>query len=405
MDGIRLLHSLGLRNFLSFGDPGVTVPLEPLNVLIGPNCSGKSNLIEAIGLLQAAPKDLMAPIREGGGVAEWLWKAPERAPAAEVVAIAGNPRGKMPLRYKLSFSSVGQRFEVVDEAIENERPHDGMDDVYFYYRYQDGHPAMNIRITSGDERGEHSSDRVRRSLRKEDLSPQQSVLSQRKDPDQYPEITYLGDRFADIRMYRDWNFGRYTAPRLPQKPDLPEDFLLEDASNLGLVLNDLQHRPGVGTVLLSHLQFLYENVEAITTRIHGGTVQVFVHERGLKQPVPATRLSDGLLRYLCLLSVLCHPEPPPLVCMEEPELGLHPDVLPRIAELLVDASQRMQLVVTTHSDVLVSALSETVGAIVVCERDEGGSRLRRLDPEELGAWLDQYSLGELWRMGEIGGTR
>ncbi len=146
-------------------------------------------------------------------------------------------------------------------------------------------------------------------------------------------------------------------------------------------------------------------MEDLTTPIQGGTVQVFIHEKGLHNPIPATRLSDGTLRYLCLLTILCHSAPPPFVCIEEPESGVHPDILPTLADLLVDASRRTQLIVTTHSDTLVSALSAVSEAVLVCERDADGSRLRRLDPDQLQIWLEQYSLGELWRMGEIGGTR
>jgi predicted ATPase len=105
-----------------------------------------------------------------------------------------------------------------------------------------------------------------------------------------------------------------------------------------------------------------------------------------------------------LLTILCHPSPPPLVCIEDPEIGLHPDILPRLARLLLAASERTQLVVTTHSDVLVSALSEVPEAVVVCERDDSGTRLRHLDPESLDEWLENYTLGELWRMGEVGGN-
>jgi predicted ATPase len=191
---------------------------------------------------------------------------------------------------------------------------------------------------------------------------------------------------------------------MPQKPDLPEDFLLEDASNLGLVLNNLQYRMGT-KALVEQLKKFYEPVEEIQPRISSGTVQLFLREAGLSQPVPATRLSDGTLRYLCLLTILCHPEPPPLICIEEPELGLHPDILPTIAELLIDASQRTQLIVTTHSDTLISALSKVPEAVLVCELDQDGTHLRRLSREPLEEWLDRYALGEVWRMGEIGGVR
>ena len=138
-------------------------------------------------------------------------------------------------------------------------------------------------------------------------------------------------------------------------------------------------------------------------QIEGGTVQVFLQEENCS--VPATRLSDGTLRYLCLLAILCHPTPPAVICIEEPELGLHPDVLPTLAELLKEASERTQLFITTHSDVLVDAMSDRPEVVLIAEKGPTGTSLTRLDPKELAPWLEKYRLGELWTRGEIGGTR
>ena len=121
--------------------------------------------------------------------------------------------------------------------------------------------------------------------------------------------------------------------------------------------------------------------------------------------VPATRLSDGTLRYLCLLAILCDPDPPPLICIEEPELGLHPDILPKLADLLVLTSQRTQLIVTTHSDILVDAMTDCPEVVVVCEKHERKTEMHRLKKEELTSWLAKYRLGQLWTRGQIGGTR
>jgi predicted ATPase len=408
----RLIRSIKLTNFLSFGPQSQVLELESLNVLIGPNASGKSNVIEALDLLRATADDLTAPIRAGGGVDEWLWKGNNsiKSPIAELNVTVYDPNAyyRLLLRHRLAFSMVGQRFELVDEAIENERPEfDGAADVRFFYRYQNGRPVLNVRrATDSPEYGNRNDDPYfTRSLRQEDLVPDQSVLSQRKDPHQYPEITYLGKQYRQFKLYREWNLGRYTPPRLPQKTDLPNDFLLEDASNLGLVLNDLEYRSGLQTTLREKLQEFYDKFTRISVRIHGGTVQVFLEEKGMRQPIPATRLSDGTLRYLCLLAILCHPEPPPLIAIEEPELGLHPDILPSLAQLLVEASHRTQLVVTTHSDTLVDALSSTPEAVIVCEKRDGATSMNRLNRDDMGAWLENYSLGQLWRRGEIGGNR
>ena len=247
------------------------------------------------------------------------------------------------------------------------------------------------------------SDGRNRQLRPEEVESQQSILAQRKDPDHYPELTYLGDEFGRIRLYREWSFGRYTPPRLPQKADLPNDYLVEDCKNLGLVVNRLKREPMVKASILEAIQVLYEGVTDFDVSIEGGTVQVFLHEG--KITVPATRLSDGTLRYLCLLAILCHPKPPRLVCIEEPELGLHPDILPTLGDLLREASERSQLVVTTHSDVLVDVLTDIPESVVICEKHHGETAMQRLSRADLSKWLKRYSLGELWSKGELGGNR
>ena len=156
---------------------------------------------------------------------------------------------------------------------------------------------------------------------------------------------------------------------------------------------------------MEHLREADESIEGFSTKVLGGTIQLFLHYSGLKAPVPATRLSDGTIRYLCLLTVLSHPEPPPLVCLEEPELGLHPDLLPRLADLLVEASHRMQLIVTTHSDVLVDGLTKVPEAVIICEKQNGSTKMSRRTSTDLAVWLKDYGLGQLWRSGEIGGNR
>lgn len=386
-----LIHSVKLNNFLSFGPSADAVPLRPLNVIIGPNGAGKSNLLESVALLQSAPEQLLKPIREGGGVRDWLYKGSSGTPVASLDVVLDNPRGPQRLRYCLKFTEVGQRFQIVDEQIENEKPASkGYQQADFYYHFNNGRPVLNVK----DER---------RALQQEDVDLEKSILSQRRDPDQYPEVTYLGQVLGKIRLYREWTFGRYTPPRLPQKADLPNEYLEPDGSNLGLVLNRLRRDPEVKRRLLTALQALYDGIDDYDVQIEGGTVQVFFHEG--RFTVPATRLSDGTLRYLCLLAVLCHPNPPPLVCIEEPELGLHPDVLPTLAELLKEASTRTQLIVTTHSDVLVDAMSDQPEAVLVAEKSEAGTTLTRLDAERLKPWLEKYRLGQLWTRGEIGGTR
>ena len=399
MEGKRFIHKIKLQNFLSYGSQGEEIELEPLNVLIGRNSAGKSNLIEAISILKATPTDLPAPFRQGGGINEFLWKGEGSNSIANIDVILNySERHRKILHYNLSITEVGQRLELVDEFLQNKEPYLGEEDVYFYYRYQNGRPVLNInRIT--DDGGTFE-----RHLRREDLILDQSVLSQRKDPDLYPELSYVSTEFSKIGLYRHWQMGRNSEPRNAQKADLPLHPLLEDGSNLGLFLKNLQRKLGQRKII-EYMEKFYEEAEELDVSIYGGTVQIFIREKGLIQPIPATRLSDGTLRYLFLMALLLDPTPPPLICIEEPELGLHPDILPTIAEMLIEASQRTQLIVTTHSDSLVSALSQYPESVVICERDDTGSHLRRLEPDKLKDWLENYTLGDLWRMGEIGGNR
>jgi predicted ATPase len=404
MDGKSFIERLVLKNLLSYSDVGPPIELRPLNVLIGPNASGKSNLIEALRLLNAAPSHITDPIVDGGGINDWLWKGNPGVPTATIAAVVAYPHANQLLRYALRFGSDGQQFTLVDEVIEPATAEERAEDRPHFYRYRHGQPTLMVRTSLETPLGT-TEGRTLRTLAPHDLKRDESVLAQRKDPDLYPELTYLGDQFNRIRFYHDWNFGSRAEVRGPHPADEYSDFLFEDAGNLSLVLNRLDQRSDTAERLLELLRKFYEPVTRITTSIVSGTVQVYLHERGLQRPIPATRLSDGTLRYLSLLAILLDPSPPPLVCLEEPELGLHPDILPTVADLLLDAAQRTQLIVTTHSEVLVSALSRVPEAVIICERDERGTQLRRLDAEQLQEWLEEYSLGQLWRMGQLGGNR
>ena len=386
-----LIRHLTPKNFLSFGPGNPGIELKALNLLIGPNGSGKSNLIEAISLIRSAPKEFREVTRKGGGVAEWIWKGGPKEPAS-VDCVVNNPKDLMPLRHVLSFRAVAQAFSLEDERVEREHPQAGQQDVYFFYRYQHGQPVVN------------TSDHGKRSLARESIEPDRSILAQRRDPEAYPELAWLAHNYERVRIYREWAFGRNAVFRDPQKSDNRNDVLEEDFSNLGLFLNRLKTRfPVAKKAILNGLKDLYEGIHDFDVLVEGGTVQVFFTEGDFV--IPATRLSDGTLRYLCLLAILCDPEPPPLICIEEPELGLHPDILPKLGDLLRAASERTQIIVTTHSDILVDTMTETPDAVIVCTKNQGQTTMERLNPDDLSEWLQKYRLGQLWTKGEIGGTR
>lgn len=390
---VPLLESVTLDGFLSYGPDPVTVRLEPLNVLIGPNGSGKSNFVEAIALLRALPRDLPLPIREGGGVRDWLWKGPPARQEARLEAVFSQKIADLPvpeIRYTLCFGAQGDGFVVLDERVENREADAGEPKPFFYFGYEKSRPMLSV--TGG----------LRRELRREDIDPTQSILSQRRDPDAYPELAAIASRLGSIRIYRDWAFGPQAPIRQSCRADVRSDFLSESFDNLPARLAVLKRDPTTKARILEHLRDLGGGFDDIEIVPEGGRLQLYLTEGSFN--LAAHRLSDGTLRYLALLAVLLDPQPPPLVVIEEPELGLHFDMMPKVAALLEQAARSTQLVVTTHSDTLVDALSNP-GSVLVCERDKDTASPTRLDPEALRSWLETYTLGTLWTRGDIGGTR
>jgi len=392
-----ILRRLTPSGFLSFGPEGIDLELGTLNILIGPNGSGKSNFIEALALLRATPnsddsssRSFTGALRTGGAWDEWTWKGPNGVQAAYVGLKAES--GVFDLVHSLNILLISGLQATIAQEVVQRAPLTGTGtESAFTFTSSFGGGTI--------QRGKQSPV----SLPKGRISSTQSVLAQLKDPDQYLEFALLTQGYDRVMIYREWAFGRNSALRSPQRSDSRNDRLEEDFSNLGLFLSRLQRTPKAKMRLIAALQQLYPGIVDFFTVIEGGSVQIFLTEGDIT--VPAVRLSDGTLRYLCLLSILCDPNPPLVVCIEEPELGLHPDVLPSLAKLLVEASQRTQLIVTTHSEVLVDAMTDHPETIVVCEKHEGRTTMRRLRKDDLTEWLGKYRLGELWSRGHIGGNR
>lgn len=389
-----LIRHLKPRNFLSFGPENEGIELKALNLLIGPNGSGKSNFIEAISFIRATPKDIRDVFLNGGGVAEWIWKGKPSNPACVEVELHGDS-SDLSICHGLSFQRRGISYELEDEWIWT-TPQNSEDRWIFYHQKHEGHTLLRVR-SEDDENVSYLRKLPTKS------GSRLSILSKRTDPDFYPELALLGEKYGRVKIYREWSFGRQSVFREPQKADMRNDGLEEDFSNLGLFLSRIKRNIPAKRIFLEELKNLYQNIDDFDVFVEGGAVQVFFIEGNFS--IPATRLSDGTLRYLCLLAILCDPEPPPLICIEEPELGLHPDILPKLADLLKAASLRTQLIVTTHSDILVDAMTETPECVVVCEKREGKTEMTRLSASELAVWLEKYRLGQLWIQGQIGGTR
>jgi predicted ATPase len=389
-----LIQRLALKNILSFRD--AVVELGQLNVLIGPNAVGKSNLIEVIGLLQAAPTNLATAILRGGGVRQWLWLG-DRGPSSasiECELILTRERQVGPLGYQVEFFEDAGGFVIVGEALSRSTVPIDLEkaEAYFARHYNQAGYGAQAKLA-----------RVLDETMK--FLPGESVLSQFKSPIDPTPITEVGNHFAQMRIFREFRTGPGSPARYGISTSVPKDALADGSDNLALMLHELDFL-GVHERIRSYLRRFCERFEDVKVNVGEGLARTYLREAGLVEMLSAIRMSDGTLKFLSLLAALFHPKPPPLMCIEEPEIGLHPDALQLVAEALVEASESTQLIVTTHSDVLIDYLTDRPDTVLVCERDfDNGTQMKRLSKEHLKAWLEHYTLGQLWRKGEIGGGR
>jgi len=130
-------------------------------------------------------------------------------------------------------------------------------------------------------------------------------------------------------------------------------------------------------------------------------IQLRVRWKSLQREQTAADLSDGTLRFLFLLTVLASPSPAPVIAIDEPETGLHPSMLPIVAEYAVDAAERVQVILTTHSPQFLDTFEDTKPTTTVAKWVNGETILKTLSGEKVERWLKEYSLGSLYRSGEL----
>ena len=151
---------------------------------------------------------------------------------------------------------------------------------------------------------------------------------------------------------------------------------------------------------------MLRHVEAIETQVERGRVTLLMRERTFSDALEALALSDGTLRLLAMVTALETMPDHGLLCIEEPEHGLHPLLFGTLLDLIGErcpGGGSKQVLVTTHSPDLVDVAE--LGEVLPVERDEkGATRLLELDPAKTRKWLEDFRLGELWRMRQIGGV-
>lgn len=383
-----------LERFRSFRH--VEFKLSPLAVLIGPNGSGKSNFLDLLLLMaEAANGGLGNGVASRGGFDNLACKA---EPGDIFVVFGFQPTGifqeeKDPVTFKLK--RVGSNPKVWFEQV-SKAPHPPhVQPLHLMHRDKDGCMFRSIKTGMKEPLEEG------KALE----SDSELAIFQVKDQDKYPTPYKLLRLLQDWTLYWDIDVG----PNAPvRQPALlrPTVRLAPNGANLPSVLYSIQQQhPAIWKEIEEILETAYPDFHSITFPPEGGDGKVLLRwwERPYEKQsgFSANLLSDGTLKLLCLIAILKSPDPPPLICIDEPELGLHPDWIKLVAELMQSAASRTQLVVATHSPQLVAKL--TPDQVVVAEKEDGETQLRRLSEEDLEKWLKDFNLADLWLAGHFGG--
>jgi predicted ATPase len=185
------------------------------------------------------------------------------------------------------------------------------------------------------------------------------------------------------------------------------EYLRADASNLAAYLYRLRTEAGdvyelirrtIQMVAPFFRDFIFRPQKTADDELLG----LEWEQMGSDFPFLPSHFSDGTLRFIALATALLQPNPPATILLDEPELGLHPYALDTLADLLIGASKRTQLIVSTQSALLLNAFEPD--NVIVVDRVDGESRFRRLSGDELHVWLEQdYTLGDLWWKNVFGG--
>ena len=182
--------------------------------------------------------------------------------------------------------------------------------------------------------------------------------------------------------------------------------LRPDAGNLAAFLAHLQRSGAESLDLIARtIQLVipsFREFSFIERDANGETmVQLLWHERDHDYPLHLNQLSDGSLRFICLATALLQPTPPSTIIIDEPELGLHPAAITVLASLFKQAAARTQVITSTQSPLLLNHFEPE--DLIVVDREDGASVLKRLDRAALSDWLNEYSLSDLWQKNVIGG--
>lgn len=355
------LERLRLQGFKSFKE--LDVAFGPLNVLIGSNGSGKSNLLSLFRLIwqMLTPGlGLQLHVAKNGGAEAFLHYGRRNTSQIDLELYFGANRYRAQWQASvddnLVFSSEVAEFKMVDKQ-------------WFNRNLGSGHRESRLL-----EEAQHSV------------------------------VSYVLKGMQSWRVYHFHDTSDNAAVKLQNNLN-DNDYLRTDAANLGPFLYWLQQGyPNHYAQIVEAVRLVFPTFDDFVLRplpANPNQVRLEWRERGSDKLFLPYQLSDGTLRFMCLATALLQPKLPATIVIDEPELGLHPYALFLLNELLQKAATQTQLILATQSTVLLSYFKPQ--EVLVLDRFEGQSILKRLDADELALWLEDYSLGVLWEKNLFGG--
>lgn len=398
-----MLKSIHLKNFFSFEDQ--KIGLHPkVNFLIGINGSGKSNLLKAIKILKEGIrgiglKDLI--LHEWGGF--------------DAIKFFGNEENRILLEFEFDFQVIqnfGFKFtenifyqiEIIKSGISNYSinekvylPREQKND-WLYLDFENGKGVINEKA---DE--EYRKSRVH-LVRYENFDSQELVLGEINDPDRYFAVSTLKKAIQNLGFYDTFNTNVGSEIRKPIIPTSAQR-LSPKGENLTQILNTLKiNDKNNFKNILESLVKVNPKFIGFDFNFIGGNIELMLEEKKFNKSIPISNISDGTLKFLCLLSIFLNPNRGNIVCLDEPTLGLHPDMIFQISSLIDNSQDFGQLLISTHSEQLLNFFD--FENVRVFEKNENNATfVKSFTQEDFEGWYDEFSLGQMWRKGDLGGNR
>lgn len=364
LDKLTIRGFKSIRNLEDF-------ELKKLNILIGANGSGKSNLLAFFRMLQSIMKDTLDNyIRESGGIGDLLHNGRKATKQMEFETYFGT-RG---YRFKL-IPGPGEGFDLTDESR--------------YYKFSSSSDGWWRLGNTSDNR---------------------SLLVKEAQETFHPDNEKSRPVYESIRSWEIYHFHDTSLTAPMRHAEIVEDnkVLRSDASNIAPFLLRLREENGpqykeilraCRLVAPFFKEFLLD-VEQLGPKTK---VALTWTEKNSDYPMQPYHLSDGSIRFICLAAALLQPNPPATIIIDEPELGLHPEAIRILGEIIEEAAKHTQIIIATQSPLLLDQFA--IENIIIVNRKDGQSTFERLNPTDFTEWLKDYSVGELWTKNVIkGGT-